>query len=143
MQLSRFDDVLSALQQHRAALPKEAGPRLAHCAQSIECLLTSFPQMRAWPIRAFIGPMLLKKFLRQGFMKHDVTAGIAGVPEVPVDLPVAEGVERLTASIAAFRAHPGELHPHFAYGPLSRAEAEAVQSMHVAEHLTALLADAK
>lgn len=143
MQLTRFDDVLAALKQHEAALPQTAGSRLAHCAQSIECLLTGFPQMRAWPIRAFIGPMLLKKFLRQGFMKHDVTAGIAGVPEAPADVSVAEGVARLTASIAAFHAHSGELHPHFAYGPLSRAEAEAVQSMHVAEHLTALLADAK
>ncbi|MBL9037816.1 MAG: DUF1569 domain-containing protein [Archangium sp.] len=136
VRLTSFDEVLAAV----AKLPETPGLgwSLAHCAQSIDFARTGYPKPRAWLVRAVIGPMVLKKFLRQGAMSHDVAAPIPGASELGKTLTVAEGRARLEAAIAAFRAHTGTFAPHFAYGPVSRDDYERVQAMHVGDHLRAL-----
>ncbi len=134
MRLTSFDQVLAQLD----SLPDtpKVGAALAHCAQSIEFSITGFPQQRAWLIRAVIGPRVLKKFLKQGFMSHDLSAPILGAPEISATTTLGEGRDRLKAAVTAFRAHGGAYAPHFAYGPVAKAEYEAVQSMHIADHLS-------
>jgi len=90
-------------------------------------------------VRAVIGPRVLKKFLRQGFMTHDLHAPILGAPEISAATTPAEGVAGIRAAVTAFRAHPGPFAPHFAYGPVSKADYEVVQSMHIADHLSSFL----
>ncbi len=140
VRLTRFAQVREALETLGPSLPATAGPRLAHCAQSIECSLTGYPQPRAWLIRTFIGPRVLARFLKQGVMSHDVNAGIAGLDDPPATLTPSQGRDRLLQAMEAFERHSGPLAPHFAYGPVERGEYEAVHSMHVADHLTALVA---
>ncbi len=144
MHLTSFAQVNASLSELAAQPPPDAekaalvGAALAHCAQSIEYSLTGFPQPRGWVVRKLIGPLVLRKFLRQGHMRHDVLAGIPGAPNVPMTTTSADGLARLRQAMTAFEAHTGPLAPHFAYGEVSKADYEAVHAMHVADHLTSL-----
>jgi len=137
--MSTFDALLLEVREVANEAPAGFGAAMAHCAQSIECSLDGYPKPAAWPVRALIGPMVLKKFLKQGFMRHDTNAPVPGVPPPATALSAAEGVAKLEAAIARFKAHQGALAPHFAYGPVSKAAYEAVHVMHAANHLDALL----
>ena len=141
MRLQRFDEVLRELAALVAAPPKLVGPwtlaqAVAHCAQSIELSMTGYPTLRAWPVRAFVGPLVKRRFLSRGEMSHDIIAPIAGAPEI-ADLPLQEAAARLQRAIDAFRGHHGVLAPHLAYGSCSKDEYERLHSMHVADHLSA------
>jgi hypothetical protein len=138
-QIATFEALLDEVREVVGEAPAGFGAAMAHCAQSIECSIDGYPKPAAWPVRALIGPMVLKKFLKQGFMRHDTTAPVPGVVAPDQRLPTAEGVARLEAAIARFRAHQGALAPHFAYGQVSKAAYEAVHAMHAANHLDALL----
>jgi hypothetical protein len=111
------------------------GWALAHCAQSIEFAIDGYPSARAWVIRALIGPRVLRRFVAQGAMSHDVEAPIPGAPAIDPTLPLTEGRARLESAMARFSAFEGPLAPHFAYGPVDKASYEIVQSLHVANHL--------
>jgi hypothetical protein len=136
MKLATFDEVLAQLESlERAAAPALAWP-LAHCAQSIELSLSGYPRPRAWPVRALIGPLVKRRFLRRGEMSHDIEAPIDGAPEIPSAVSFAEAAARLRKAIESFRAHQGPLAPHFAYGACSKVEYEQLHAMHAANHLT-------
>ena len=128
-----FDDVLRQLDAI-ATPPPDLGRALAHCAQSIEYSLAGFPQAKPAWFQKTIGRLALKKFLRQGYMRHNLTAPVPGAPELP-ETSFTDGLARLGSAIAQFRAHQGPLAPHFAYGPVERAAYEQVHAMHIADHL--------
>lgn len=141
LRLKSLDDVdreLGRLEQAPGAKlegPWSLGQMLIHCAQSIEYSVTGYPSARSALFRNTVGRLALKKFLSQGYMSHDLAAPIPNAPEPPASASTAEGLARLRQAIASFRAHPGELAPHFAYGPVTRAQYEQVHAMHVANHL--------
>ncbi|MBL8921812.1 MAG: DUF1569 domain-containing protein [Myxococcaceae bacterium] len=137
--ISTFEALLSEVRAVAAEAPVGFGAAMAHCAQSIDCSIDGYPKPAAWLVRAVIGPRVLKKFLAQGFMQHDTKAPVPGVPPPEPGLASMAGLERLEAAIGRFRAHTGPFAPHFAYGAVSRDAWEAVHSMHVANHLDALL----
>jgi hypothetical protein len=107
---------------------------LAHCAQSIEYSLIGFPLAKPGWFQATIGKLVLGKFLRQGYMSHDLTAAIPGAPP-PHDGEPREALDRLLAAIDKFEAHEGPFAPHFAYGTVDKARYGRVQAMHIAQHL--------
>jgi hypothetical protein len=107
---------------------------LAHCAQSIEYSLIGFPLAKPAWFQATIGKLALGKFLRQGYMSHDLTAAIPGAPP-PHDGDPREALDRLIAAIDKFEAHDGPFAPHFAYGSVDKARYGRVQAMHIAQHL--------
>jgi hypothetical protein len=132
-------EVLDALDRLEGELPGpwSLGQTLVHCAQSVEFSLTGYPRKRGWLVRRVIGPRIMAKFLRQGFMTHDRSAPIPGAP--PLGEPtLAEGIARLRSAIAAFDAYQGPLAPHFAYGAVDRASYEKLHAMHVSDHLSVL-----
>jgi hypothetical protein len=111
---------------------------LAHCAQSIEYSISGYPRLRSGLFRATIGRLVKRRFLRAGAMSHDTTAPVAGAPALPPELSIADARARLAAAIAAFRAHPGALAPHLAFGACTRDEYAALHLLHVEDHLRAL-----
>jgi hypothetical protein len=137
--IATFEALLTECREVAGEAPRGFGAAMAHCAQSIDCSIDGFPKPAAWVVRAVVGPMVLKKFLKQGFMRHDTAAPVPGVPPPSPELSNADGLAKLEAAIARFRAHTGPLAPHFAYGPVSKAAYEAVHAMHAANHLDALL----
>jgi len=135
--LQSFDELLAELDRREKGAPPSLGPMLAHCAQSIEYGCVGFPQMRGALFRATVGRIAKWKFLRDGSMKHDLNAPVLGAPSVEGSA-VEAGFARIREAVRTFRAKEGPLPPHFAYGPLTRAEAERLQSMHVADHLSSV-----
>ena len=139
IKLVTFDESLAALD--KTAPVSGLGAALAHCAQSIEYSLTGFPTQRGWLVRKLIAPHLLRKFLRQGFMTHDVHAPIPLAPAISPELPFEEGVAKLRGAMERFRVHAGPLAPHFAFGDISRDDYERLRSMHLADLLGASAAN--
>lgn len=137
--IATFEALLVEVREVMNEAPAGFGLAMAHCAQSIDCSIDGYPKPAAWPVRALIGPRVLKRFLKQGFMRHDTNAPVPGAAAPPSGLSAAEGVAKLEAAIARFKSHTAALAPHFAYGPVSKAAYETVHAMHAANHLDALL----
>ena len=141
--ITTFEQVLQSLTALERTVPPGDGPvprALAHCAQSIEYSMTGYPKLRAWPIRALIGPLVKRRFLSKGKMSHDLAAPIAGAPQIDPSVTLAEAAARLRKAIAAFRGFEGALQPHLAYGRCTKTEYEALHAMHVADHLRGVIA---
>jgi hypothetical protein len=113
------------------------GQAIAHCAQSIECSVTAYPQLRSGLFRATIGPLVKRKFLRAGAMSHDTTAPIPGAPEIASAIALADACDRALAAVAAFATHDGALAPHLAYGRCTKDEYAQLHWLHLADHLRA------
>jgi hypothetical protein len=144
LRCTRFAEVQAALDALAGAGAKAPAAgrftpaqALLHCAQSIELSMTRYPELRSGLFRATVGPLVKRKFLRAGFMSHDTSAGIAGVPDPAPDAELAAASARLRAAMTRFQGFDGPLGPHLAYGRCSKAEYEALHSMHVADHLRA------
>jgi hypothetical protein len=121
-------------QRVTVAGPWSVGQVLVHCAQSIEFSMTGFPQPKSWLFRTTVGPLALGKFLRQGYMRHDLEAAIPGAP-TPEALDANAALERLFQAIDAF-SKCDRFEDHFAYGPVKKPEYDRVQAMHIADHLS-------
>jgi hypothetical protein len=145
LRCTRFTEVQAALDAlARAVDPAARGTgrftlaqAVEHCAQSVECSMTGYPELRSGFFRATIGPLVKRKFLRAGSMSHDTSAGIAGAPDPAAGVDLAVAIAHLGAAIARFQAFEAPLAPHLAYGRCSKADYEALHSMHIADHLGA------
>jgi hypothetical protein len=109
---------------------------VAHAARGIEYSLTGYPMAKPAWFRATVGRIALGKFLRQGYMRHDLAAVIPGETDAG-GVSIDAAIGRLEAAILRFHAHSGELAPHFAYGPVGRGDYERIHAMHLADHLGA------
>ena len=107
---------------------------LHHFAQSVECSLTGFPQLRQRWFRATVGPLALRVFAARGRMQHELDAAIPGAPEIAQGQPMAPAVDRASKALLAFAAHQGPLAPHFAYGALTKPAYTRAHLMHLSDH---------
>ena len=112
-----------------------AGKTFAHCAQTIECAMDGYPSLKPAWVRATLGRLVIGKFLRQGQMRHGLSAPVPGAPEIPESTGTAEGLDRLLAAIDRFQAHTGPLQPHLLFGQMSRDDYDRYFAMHIADHL--------
>lgn len=110
---------------------------LSHCAQSVEYSLSGYPRLRSGLFRATIGPIVKRKFIRAGQMKHDLTAPVAGAPDLPASLGFEESRTRLRDALRAFADHEGPLAPHLAYGRCTKDEYATLHLLHLQDHLRA------
>jgi hypothetical protein len=131
--LGRVDDAISRDVRPRG--PLSLAQVVAHCAQSLECAVNGYPQPRSWLVRRLVGPMVARRFLSRGRMRHDVGAPIPGLP-VPDTDDVHAARERLAAAIQRFSAHEGTHPEHFAFGRLDHDEAARLQALHLLDHLS-------
>ena len=141
MRLHNFEQVRTELQFIAHTPERQRAPGLGtaldHCAQSIECTMDGFPQMKPRILQSTVGALIAKRFLSAGFMSHDVRAPVPGLENVE-GLAFEAGRDRLEKAMARFASHQGPLAPHFFYGPLARDPYEALMAMHVANHLDRL-----
>src|SRR5689334_20338245 len=110
---------------------------LSHCAQSIEYSLSGYPRLRSGLFRATIGPLVKRKFLRANKMSHDLTAPVAGAPDLPTSLTFDDSRARLHSAVDTFRRHDGPLAPHLAYGRCTKDEYATLHLLHLQDHLRA------
>ncbi|HAN98947.1 MAG TPA: hypothetical protein DCQ98_16615 [Planctomycetaceae bacterium] len=90
-----------------------------------------------WSMRVTVGPGMLRKILESGRMSN-------ASPTLPVSVHGPEedetaAVERLTQTIRRFRSHRGKFLPSPLFGPLSPAQADLLQRIHAAHHLSFLV----
>jgi hypothetical protein len=109
-----------------------------HCAQTVGYSVSGYPRLKPALVRAVIGPVVKKAFLRRGAMKHPLGAVIEGAPALDPALPVGEAMARLDEAVKVFTAHVGAHAPHPTYGRCTHEEFAALHALHLAEHLPGL-----
>lgn len=111
---------------------------LEHCAQSIEFSLQGFPAPKSALFQNTLGATAFGVFSLRGRMSHNLAEPIPGAPALDAATSDASAaLARLRKAVQDFAAHAGPLHPHFAYGALSKAQYEQAHAMHLANHLSA------
>lgn len=109
---------------------------LEHCAQSIAFAMTGFPTQKPEWFQRTLGTTAYHVFSWRGQMNHDLTEPIPDAPALARDADAHAALTHLHDTITLFHRHQGPLHPHFAYGKLSKAEYELANAMHLANHLS-------
>lgn len=107
---------------------------LEHAAQSIEYSIDGYPVLKSAVFRGTVGAAAWAVFDARGRMSHALDEPIPGAPALTLALGAAR--ERLLAAMARYAAHTGPLAPHFAYGPLDKAQYARAHLMHLANHWT-------
>jgi hypothetical protein len=135
--MSAFDGVsqkLRSLDLSRTSTGWSMAHVLEHCAQSIEYSLDGFPSLKPAPFR-FVARFVMRGFLKDGAMKHDLAAVIPGAPALSSS-DAAQSRDRLLAAIAKFDASTSTK-PHFAYGDVAHDDYARLHAMHIEDHLRA------
>jgi hypothetical protein len=109
---------------------------LLHCAQSIEYSLTGYPQPRSALFQHTAGALAFSYFKSRGRMSHNLLEAIPGAANLDANAATAFAVAALRKAVDTFEQHTGTLHPHFAYGVLTKAEYEQAHAMHIANHMS-------
>jgi hypothetical protein len=105
-----------------------------HLAQSIEMSLDGFPQPKPAWFQATLGPAAFAFFGLRGRMSHSLTEPIPGAPALTQNEDWKPGAQRLRVAVSRFQTRTGPLHPHFAYGELSRPDFARAHALHIANH---------
>lgn len=142
--LKSLDEALPLLQDLRGAAnvkldaPITLHQMVVHVAQSIECSMRGYPQMKSGLLRATVGPLVVGVFFMRGQMKHDHAAPVPGEPVIPAEGDLVPAWERLFAAIKSFSSFSEAPRDHFLFGRLTKAEYDRLHAMHIADHLSAL-----
>lgn len=107
-----------------------------HCAASIQGSMQGYPVHKSAVFQATVGKAALTVFQAVGAMRHSLSEPIPGMPAFDAQLPFAQALTQLIASLQAFIEFKGALKPHFAYGELSHADYALAHQLHIRNHLT-------
>ncbi|WP_440876842.1 DUF1569 domain-containing protein [Thalassotalea sp. PLHSN55] len=106
-----------------------------HCAQSIEYSMLGYPEHKSALFKQTVGVAAFSVFSAKGAMVHNLSEAIPGAPSLPTDNNINKATERLVKAFKDFQAYQGALAPHFAYGPLTKAEYALAHVLHFFNHL--------
>lgn len=112
---------------------------LQHCAQTIEYSMTGYPQQKPKLLQWTIGKLAISKFLRQGYMKHNLAAPVPGSPALIAEGTPAEGLELVRNAIVKFKQFDAPFQPHLLFGNLTKSQYDQYFAMHIADHLSELV----
>lgn len=112
---------------------------LDHLAQSIEMSMDGYPVPRSELFQKTAGSAAFSFFKWRGRMSHGLDEAIPGAPALLAGADWKPGAVRLRQAVARFHAHQGGLRPHFAYGPLSKADYALAHTFHIANHQDEIL----
>lgn len=110
-----------------------------HCSKTIEYSMTGYPVLKPAIVRNTVGRLAINKFLRQGYMKHNLQADVPGSPVIENTGTFEDGLKILMASIEKFSSYTGELKPHLLFGSLSREQYDKYFAFHIADHLSVFM----
>jgi len=111
-----------------------------HLAQSIEFSMRGYPAQKSPLFQSTAGSLAFNAFAAVGAMTHDLAEPIPGAPALPADGPVNAAIDRSVKALNLFRVYTGSLHPHFAYGALSREQYVQAHIMHFRNHMREITA---
>ena len=129
-------DRLAAVDPARAShtAPWSLARTFHHLAQGVEFSLEGYPVLKPALFRATVGRAAFHLFHFKGAMRHATDSQIPGEEVADGDPTAARA--RLLQALERFDRSDA-LHPHFAYGRLSKPQYAAAHAMHVADHLSA------
>ena len=111
----------------------DLGRMFSHLAQGVEFSMQGFPKQKPKLFQATVGKAAFTLFHLRGRMSHGLDQEIPG--EVITNVTADEGLQRLWTSLETFRDHSDPLHPHFAYGLLSKTRFARAHLLHIDNHL--------
>lgn len=107
-----------------------------HCAQSIQLSMQGgYPEHKSDNFKRLVGQNALMVFESIGAMSHSLNEDIPGALAISEEGSVEQALQELKASYQAFKAHKGDLLPHFAYGELTKQQYEVAHVLHLYNHL--------
>ncbi len=109
---------------------------LLHCAQTIEFSMSGYPKLKPLIIRRTVGRIVLKKFLKNNKMKHDLTAPVPGAAEIADEGNISEAVAVSVKTIDDFMSYSGQYKEHLLFGKLSKKEYDEYFTLHYADHFS-------
>ena len=112
---------------------------LEHLAQSIEMSMDGYPQHKSALFQGTAGSAAFAYFKWRGRMNHGLAEPIPGAPALTAGADWKPAALRLRQAITRFNGYNGALKPHFAYGPLSKAEFALAHNLHIANHQDEIL----
>ena len=140
-----FTSLADALRElERSGVPTELNPgatwtwskTLLHCAQSIEYSMNGYPQSRSALFQRTAGAAAFSFFKSRSRMSHNLLEAIPGAATLDANAAAGVALAALRKAIDTFDKHTGRLHPHFAYGALTKPEYAQAHAMHIANHLS-------
>lgn len=110
------------------------GAVLEHLAQGIEMSMDGYPQARSELFQRTAGSAAFAFFKWRGRMNHGLAEAIPGAPALSARAEWRPAAQRLRTAIVRFKEYGGALHPHFAYGALSKEDYAVAHAMHIGNH---------
>lgn len=109
------------------------GRMFTHLAQGVDFSMSGYPEQKPRLFQATVGKLAFTVFDARGRMSHGLNEPIPG--EDVQDVSAADGLFWLWNSLEKFREYDGPMHPHFAYGHLSKAKFARAHLLHIDNHL--------
>lgn len=106
-----------------------------HLAQSVEFSMTGYPEHKSELFKQTVGSVAFSAFQSKKQMAHNLGEVIPGAPELLQEGDIQAAAQRFRQSLVDFARFEQPLHPHFAYGPLTKVQYEAAHVMHFNNHL--------
>ncbi|WP_435009880.1 DUF1569 domain-containing protein [Tundrisphaera lichenicola] len=137
LRFTSFDDVMPdvdrLLEGHTTAGDWSLAQICRHLA-TVARRVVDMPASTPSDPSQWVGEEQKRKVLESGILPE----GIPGPPEImpPAGLDDREEVEGLRRAIAHYLASPGPVIPHRIFGPLTKAEWDQLQLIHLAHHLS-------
>ncbi|MEO1549396.1 MAG: DUF1569 domain-containing protein [Pseudomonadota bacterium] len=111
-----------------------------HLAQSVEFSIAGYPTQHSALFQVTAGALAFKVFKAPEAMTHGLDDVIPGEVVAAETGDTKAAIARLSTALQAFRAHEGELKPHFAFGALSKADFAIAHVLHINNHLEEIAA---
>lgn len=106
---------------------------LDHVGEGLRTALNGFEHQGPWIVRKLVGPIILRRILRDRRMKAGIKVPKWWLPGPGTDETAA--VDRFRSEVAAFEARTTPLHPHPFFGPLTKQQWQDLVQVHAAHHL--------
>ena len=103
-------------------------------AQSIKYSLDGFPKPKPAWFQNTLGAAAFAIFSARGKMSHGLDEPVPGAANIADGQALGPATDHLREALLRFDRHAGKLAPHFAYGPLSKADYTRAHLMHLANH---------
>lgn len=93
---------------------------LNHCGKAVNASMTRFSSQKSWFIRRLIGPIALKKILKQGFIPPGAGAPVNGVNAERIEGDEKAALSALRKALDDFEKHEGPWAEHPFFGNLDK-----------------------
>jgi len=110
---------------------------LDHVGEGMRVAMHGIDHQGAWIIRKFLGPMILKRILKQRRMKAGIKVPQWWLPGPSHDESAA--IEQFRSEATAFQNLTTPPHPHPFFGPLTKQQWNDLVLVHAAHHLSFLI----